>query len=168
MPMPKFVIQKHAASRLHYDFRLEVAGVLKSWTIPKGPSLHPQDRRLAVAVEDHSLGYGDFEGVLPQGTYGAGTVLLWDTGTYRNLTQWNGQETTMERGLELGSVAFWLEGKKLRGGYTLRRMKRGEENAWLLTKLPDAEARSDTDILQSSPNSVLSGRSLEEIAEQDN
>lgn len=165
--MPKFVIQKHDASRLHYDFRLEVAGVLKSWAIPKGPSLDPRVRRLAVAVEDHSLGYGDFEGVLAQGSYGAGTVLLWDTGTYRNLTQEGEQEISMERGLEKGSVSFWLEGKKLRGGYTLRRMKRGEENAWLLTKLPDAAAHSDTDILQSAPNSVLSGRTLEQIAEQD-
>ena len=165
--MPKFVIQKHDASRLHYDFRLEVAGVLKSWAIPKGPSLDPRDRRLAVAVEDHSLGYGSFEGVLPQGTYGAGTVLLWDTGTYRNLTQTNGQEITMAQGLDRGAVTFWLDGKKLRGGYSLRRMKPSEPNSWLLTKLPDEEAQQGSDILQSAPNSVSSGRTLEEIAEQE-
>lgn len=165
--MPRFVIQKHDASRLHYDFRLEIAGVLKSWAIPKGPSLNPNDRRLAIEVEDHSLGYGGFEGTLPQGTYGAGTVLLWDNGTYRNLTEKNGEAMTMERGLEVGAIAFWLEGEKLRGGYTLRRMKRAEENAWLLTKLPDSEARTDIDILQSAPHSVLTGRTLEEIAAQE-
>jgi|SRR5579884_2573275 len=161
--MPRFVIQKHAASRLHYDFRLEVAGVLKSWAVPKGPSMNPRDKRLAVQVEDHSISWGDFEGVLPEGTYGAGTVLVWDSGTYRNRSERDGKPLPIERALENGRAAFWLEGKKLRGGFVLMRMYRGPERNWLLIKLDDEEADPEYDPVRSRPESVLTGRTLEEI-----
>jgi DNA ligase D-like protein (predicted 3'-phosphoesterase) len=154
---PRFVIQKHDASRLHYDFRIEVSGVLKSWAVPKGPSTDPSDKRLAVATEDHPLAYIDFEGTIPAGEYGAGTMLVWDTGFYRNLL-----EQPIEQTLQDGKVEIWLEGQKLRGGYAL--VRTGEEN-WLLIKKKDDEADPSRSPVKTEPNSVLSGRSLEEIAE---
>ena len=114
-PSPIFVIQKHAASHLHYDFRLEVDGVLKSWAIPKGPSTDPQDKRLAVPTEDHPLAYAGFEGVIPEGEYGGGTVLVWDTGVYRNLTEKKGEAIPMGQAVAHGHVKVWLEGRKLKG-----------------------------------------------------
>ena len=123
---PIFVIQKHKASTLHYDFRLEVQGVLRSWAVPKGPSTNPKDKRLAVPTEDHPLEYADFEGVIPEGEYGAGTVLVWDTGTYRNLKKKEGEEVPMEKCLKQGQVEIWLEGRKLKGGYALIRTGRGK------------------------------------------
>ena len=111
---PIFVIQKHAARRLHYDFRLEVDGVLKSWAIPKGPSTDPRDKRLAVPTEYHPLAYAGFEGVIPEGEYGGGTVLVWDTGSYRNLTEKKGAAIPMGQGLAHGHVKVWLEGRKLK------------------------------------------------------
>src|SRR2546423_12503043 len=110
---PIFVIQKHDATSLHYDFRLEVDGVLKSWAVPKGPSTNPRDKRLAMQVEDHPLSYGDFEGVIPEGQYGAGAVIVWDTGPYRSL---NGDKS-MAEAIDEGHASFWLEGKKGPGGY---------------------------------------------------
>ena len=121
---PIFVIQKHDATTLHYDFRLEVDGVLKSWAVPKGPSTDPRDKRLAMPVENHSLSYGDFEGVIRRG-YGAGAVIVWDTGTYRNLS-----DTPMGEALAAGHATFWLEGRKLSGGWTLQRIANGKR--WLL------------------------------------
>ncbi len=118
---PIFVIQKHDASHLHYDFRLEVDGVLKSWAIPKGPSTDPKDKRLAVPTEDHPLEYADFEGTIPAGEYGAGTVLVWDTGPYRNLTEKKGEAIPLGQAVAHGHVKVWLEGKKLKGGYALTR-----------------------------------------------
>ena len=135
---PIFVIQKHAARRLHYDFRLEVDGVLKSWAIPKGPSTDPQDKRLAVPTEDHPLAYAGFEGVIPAGEYGGGTVLVWDTGIYRNLTEKKGEAIPMGQGLAHGHVKVWLEGRKLKGGYALTRFKTGKDESWLLVKADDA------------------------------
>src|SRR5438094_8564096 len=117
-----FVIQKHDASRLHYDFRLEVDGVLKSWAVPKGPSTDPRDKRLAVPTEDHPLSYRDFEGVIPQGEYGGGTVIVWDAGTYRPLT-----DEPFGEALRRGHAAFWLDGHKLRGGYALERFRTGKD-----------------------------------------
>src|SRR5437588_1927328 len=129
---PIFVIQKHAATSLHYDFRLEVDGVLRSWAVPKGPSTDPREKRLAVEVEDHSLAYGDFEGRIGSG-YGAGTVIVWDAGTYRNLDE----QRSMSEALEVGHAKFWLEGEKLSGGWTLQRTRGGKKPQWLLIKRRD-------------------------------
>jgi DNA ligase D-like protein (predicted 3'-phosphoesterase) len=161
---PIFVIQKHAASHLHYDFRLEVDGVLKSWAIPKGPSTDPKDKRLAVPTEDHPLEYADFEGVIPAGEYGGGTVLVWDTGPYRNLTEKKGEGLTMGAALAHGHVKIWLEGKKLHGGYALTRFRTGKDESWLLVKADDEAADARRNPVATEPQSVLSGRTIEEIA----
>lgn len=124
--MSIFVIHEHHASHLHYDFRLEMEGVLKSWAIPKGPSLNPADKRLAVMVEDHSIEYGSFEGVIPEGQYGAGRVVIWDRGTYKLLSGSIGG----------GKIEFILSGKKLNGAFILLRLK-GKEKEWLLIKKKD-------------------------------
>jgi DNA ligase D-like protein (predicted 3'-phosphoesterase) len=155
---PRFVIQMHDASSLHYDFRLEVDGVLKSWAIPKGPSLDPREKRLAVQVEDHQLDYYDFEGVIGGG-YGKGTVLVWDAGTYRNLDE----DHSMAEALDAGHVKVWLEGKKLTGGWTLQRTRGGFKPQWLMIKRRDegADARRNPESTQ--PNSVTTGRTLEQI-----
>ncbi|UGY94602.1 DNA polymerase ligase N-terminal domain-containing protein [Streptomyces gobiensis] len=137
---PRFVIQKHSASTLHYDFRLETDGVLKSWAVPKGPSTDPQEKRLAQPTEDHPLDYADFEGVIPEGEYGAGTVLVWDTGTYRNLVEESGKPVPVARQIEDGHVKVWLNGEKLTGGYVLQRIGRGSDGRWLLIKVDDEEA----------------------------
>jgi bifunctional non-homologous end joining protein LigD len=117
----RFVIHQHDATTLHYDFRLEVDGVLRSWAVPKGPSLDPRQKRLAVQVDDHSLSYADFEGVIDEGAYGAGAVIVWDAGTYRPLDG----ERTMSEALDAGHATFWLEGEKLHGGFTLQRTRAG-------------------------------------------
>lgn len=158
-----YVIQKHAASRLHYDFRLELDGVLLSWAVPKGPSLDPRDKRLAVRVEDHPVEYGGFEGTIPKGEYGGGTVALWDRGTWE-------PEGDPHEGLARGDLKFALHGEKLSGSWVLVRMKKasaaeGKEN-WLLIKHRDADA-VDGDgaaILRERPESVATGRTIEEIA----
>lgn len=161
---PIFVIQMHDATRLHYDFRLEADGVLKSWAVPKGPSVNPKERRLAVPTEDHPIGYADFEGVIPAGSYGAGTVLIWDRGTYRNLTKESGQEIGVTEAIRRGHASVWLEGEKLRGGYALTRFRTGKGEAWLLVKMDDAEADPGRDPVATEPRSVASGRTLAEIA----
>src|SRR5689334_24400347 len=148
-----FVIQKHAASRLHYDFRLELDGTLKSWAIPKGPSLDPKVRRMAVHVEDHPISYGKFEGVIPKGQYGAGTVIVWDRGTWEPLED-------PRAGYRKGKLKFELHGEKLHGRWTLVRMhgREGErQEPWLLIKENDEEARpaSEYDIVEDLPDSVL-------------
>lgn len=158
----RFVVQKHAASRLHYDFRLEIDGVLKSWAVPKGPSLDPQQRSLAVDVEDHPLEYGDFEGVIPQGEYGGGTVMVWDEGV------WLPDADPLKQ-YRRGKLRFQLKGQKLRGEWTLVRMSgRGDEehNNWLLIKRSDeyAKRKNEFDLLTELPNSVTTGRSMKEIA----
>jgi DNA ligase D-like protein (predicted 3'-phosphoesterase) len=161
---PIFVVQKHAASHLHYDFRLEVEGVLKSWAIPKGPSTDPKDKRLAVPTEDHPLEYADFEGIIPAGEYGAGTVLVWDTGPYRNLTEKKGEAIPMPQAVAHGHVKVWLEGRKLQGGYALNRFKTGKDEAWLLVKVDDEAADPRRNPVATEPQSVLTGRTIEEIA----
>ncbi len=161
---PIFVVQKHAAKKLHYDFRLEVAGVLKSWAVPKGPSLNPKDKRLAVPTEDHPLEYAEFEGVIPAGEYGAGTVMVWDFGPFRNLTEKKGQEIPLAEAVGHGHVKVWLEGKKLKGGFALTRFKKSPDESWLLVKTDDDHANPKTDILEDAPDSAQTGRSLEEIA----
>ncbi len=162
---PIFVVQKHAASHLHYDFRLEVDGVLKSWAIPKGPSSDPRDKRLAVPTEDHPLEYAGFEGVIPEGEYGAGTVLVWDTGRFVNITEKKGEALDLPEALAHGHLKVWLEGRKLKGGYSLTRFKTGKDEAWLLVKADDEEADASTDLTRTRPESVLSDRTLEEIAQ---
>src|ERR1700678_4343120 len=156
-----YVIQKHRASQLHYDFRLEWRGVLLSWAIPKGPSLDPSVKRLATAVEDHPLEYGNFEGVIPEGEYGGGTVMLWDRGT------WAPEVPDVDAALEKGDLKFTLAGKKLRGSWVLVRTKLGyggsKKPQWLLIKHRDRYA-SNEDILVEKPRSVLSKRTLAEIA----
>jgi DNA ligase D-like protein (predicted 3'-phosphoesterase) len=161
---PLFVVQKHAARHLHYDFRLEVEGVLKSWAVPKGPSLNPKDKRLAVPTEDHPLEYAGFEGVIPEGEYGAGTVMVWDIGPFRNLTEKKGQPVPLAEAVIHGHIKVWLEGKKLRGGFALTRFKKSPEEAWLLVKADDEGADPGRDILKDEADSALTGRSLEEIA----
>lgn len=164
---PIFVIQKHAASSLHYDFRLEAGGVLKSWAVPKGPSTDPRERRLAMPTEDHPLDYADFEGQIPEGEYGAGTVLVWDTGAYRNLTEKDGEEVPVERAIEDGHVAVWLEGEKLQGGYALTCMGKGKGRRWLLVKMDDDKADARRRPVSTQPASVLSGRTIEDIARRE-
>jgi DNA ligase D-like protein (predicted 3'-phosphoesterase) len=161
---PRFVVQKHDASRLHYDFRLDVDGVMKSWAVPKGPSTDPGEKRLAVPTEDHPLDYQDFEGVIPAGQYGAGTVLVWDAGTYRNLNEREDREVPMGEALAAGHAKFWLEGEKLRGGWALTRFRSGKDEAWLLVKMDDEWADPRQEPVRSRPESVLTGRTLEEIA----
>ncbi len=161
---PVFVIQKHHATTLHYDFRLEVDGVLKSWAVPKGPSVDPKEKRLAVPTDDHPLDYADFEGVIPAGSYGAGTVLVWDRGTYRNLTRKEGREVGVAEAVRRGHISVWLEGEKVRGGYALTRFRTGKGEAWLLVKMDDTEADPGQNPVATEPRSVVSNRTLEEIA----
>ncbi len=158
-----FVVQKHAASHLHYDFRLELGGVLLSWAVPKGPSLNPDDKRLAMMVEDHPYDYKDFEGNIPEGNYGAGNVIVWDNGTY---TATDGDskdvEKTLRAGLHKGHLSFVLKGKKLKGEFALIKIRNGkQENAWLLIKKDDKYA-SDDDVLQKN-KSVISQVTLESL-----
>jgi DNA ligase D-like protein (predicted 3'-phosphoesterase) len=161
---PRFVVQKHDARSLHYDFRLEVGGVLKSWAVPKGPSTDPREKRLAMPTEDHPLDYGDFEGVIPEGEYGAGPVIVWDTGTYRNLTERDGAEIPLEQALEDGHAVVWLEGKKLRGGWALQRIGGGDRERWLLVKRKDEGADARRKPTKSQPESVLSGKTIEDLS----
>jgi DNA ligase D-like protein (predicted 3'-phosphoesterase) len=162
---PMFVIQKHQARSLHYDFRLEAGGTLKSWAVPKGPSTDPRDKRLAMRTEDHPLDYGSFEGIIPEGQYGAGTVIVWDTGGYRNLTERDGQEVPIEQAIEEGHAVVWLEGRKLRGGWALRRISRSgdERERWLLVKKKDEFADARRNPVSTQPESVLSGATIEEL-----
>jgi DNA ligase D-like protein (predicted 3'-phosphoesterase) len=164
---PIFVIQKHDASTLHYDFRIEVGGVLKSWVVPKGPSTDPRDKRLAMPTEDHPLDYANFEGVIPSGEYGAGTVVVWDTGAYDNITKKDGEAIPIEQALQDGHVVIRLHGKKLAGGYALQRTGRGDDKRWLLVKVDDDEADARRNPTSTEPNSVLSGRSLEAVANEE-
>jgi bifunctional non-homologous end joining protein LigD len=163
----QFVIQKHAATRLHYDFRLELEGVLKSWSVPKGPSLDPKVKRLAMQTEDHPMAYADFEGIIPKGQYGGGTVLLWDRGT------WEPLEGDPHQEFAAGNLKFRLKGTKLHGGFALIRIKpRGERRSdgdgrsWLLIKERDADVRDEAagSITDDRPESVATHRLLEEIA----
>ena len=159
---PLFVVQKHAASRLHYDFRLQVDGVLKSWAIPKGPSLNTRDKRLAIPTEDHPLDYATFEGIIPEGQYGAGRVIVWDIGTYRSITRRDGQPVPLEQAIDNGQVAIWLDGHKLKGGFALTRIRNGKKPIWLLVKKRDQYANTG-DPVNEQPASVLSGRTLEQF-----
>ncbi|MCA1834551.1 MAG: DNA polymerase ligase N-terminal domain-containing protein [Actinomycetota bacterium] len=158
---PIYVIQKHDASHLHYDFRLEVDGVLKSWSVPKGPSTDPRVRRLAVMTEDHPMAYASFEGDIPKGEYGGGSVIVWDRGTFRNETVKDGKPVEAKTAVARGHVVFRLDGEKLHGGYSLTRMN---ERNWLLVKRKDAGADARRNPESSQPESVLTGRTVEEVA----
>src|SRR3569623_1747927 len=138
-----FVVQKHAASRLHWDFRLELDGVLKSWAVPKGPSMNPGDKRLAMMVEDHPFDYRKFEGIIPQGNYGAGVVMIWDKGTYSSLEENRKDDVkALHAGLNAGNLKFKLNGEKLKGDFALVKMHSAEDNSWLLIKHKDQFAVS--------------------------
>ena len=156
---PQFVIQHHAARNDQYDFRLEIDGVLVSWAIPKGPSVNPQDRRMARRTEDHPLECGKFEGVIPDGEDGAGRVIVWDHGTYDNRT-----EHEMTTCLERGHLSFRLDGEKLRGGYALTRIREGDDETWLLMKRRDDDADTQRNPVRNEPASALSGRRLDELS----
>ena len=164
----RFVIQKHAASHLHYDLRLELDGVMKSWAVPKGPSLDPTVKRLAMEVEDHPMEYNSFEGTIPQGEYGGGTVMLWDRGSYTPDEARSGESAAkaMRRGYKAGKISFTFHGERLRGSYALVRTRRGEEGKpqWLLIKHRDDEADETRDITKEVTTSVVSGRTMDEIA----
>ena len=161
-PKLQFVVQKHAASQLHFDFRLELDGVMKSWAVPKGPSYDPKVRRLAMEVEDHPIEYNTFEGTIPQGEYGGGTVMLWDRGWYE--AEAGGGVDALRDGYERGDLKFVLHGKRLRGGWVLVRMKRPGRPQWLLIKHRDAYATSAGDVVEDETTSVTTGRSMEDIA----
>lgn len=180
---PVFVVQKHAATRLHYDLRLEMGGVLKSWAVPKGPSVDPAEKRLAVMTEDHPLEYGAFEGTIPEGEYGGGAVMLWDFGYWEPDTTWKpagaggrragdaaptaaapAAPSDPETAIAAGELKFILHGHKLTGSWVLVQMKgRGDKN-WLLFKHRDDAARPGYDVELEAPDSVASGRSIEQIA----
>ncbi|MGC9436018.1 MAG: DNA polymerase ligase N-terminal domain-containing protein [Methanomicrobiales archaeon] len=160
---PGFVVQKHDASNLHYDIRLEINGVLVSWAVPKGPSLNPKVKRLAMPTEDHPLEYAGFEGVIPEGEYGAGTVMVWDRGTYENLRD----DMSMEEALSDGKVEVRLWGEKLEGGWAFIRTGSGDNARWLLIKMDDEHADRSGDILDARPDSALTGRSLDEIQKEE-
>ena len=171
-----FVVQKHAARSLHYDFRLELDGVLKSWAVPKGPSLDPAEKRLAVMTEDHPLEYATFEGAIPEGEYGAGAVMVWDFGWWEPDLAWTARGRTAgpaatpdpaapaREALAAGDLKIALHGHKLTGSWALVRMKgRGDKN-WLLIKHRDDSARPGSNLTAEAPDSVATGRSLDEIA----
>jgi DNA ligase D-like protein (predicted 3'-phosphoesterase) len=155
----KFVIQKHDASTLHYDLRLEVNGKGKSWAVPKGPSTDPRVRRLAVQTEDHDLDYFSFEGVIPEGEEGAETVMVWDSGTYRNLND----DKSMDEAIKDGHSKFWLNGEKIKGGYAL--INTGKR--WLLVKMDDDEADARRNPTSTEPLSVKTRRDMNEIAKEE-
>ncbi len=158
----RFVVQKHAASHLHFDWRLELDGVMKSWAVPKGPSLVPGVRRLAMEVEDHPIAYNTFEGTIPEGEYGGGTVMLWDRGTYEAA---EGGVEALREGYAAGKLDIVMHGERVRGAFTMvRTTGSGERAQWLLIKRTDDEADRDRDIVAEETTSVTTGRTMEEIA----
>ncbi len=169
-----FVVQRHKASHLHYDFRLEMDGVLKSWAVPKGPSLNPTDKRLAMMVEDHPYDYKDFKGIIPEGNYGAGIVEIWDNGTYTALTddKTADHKKLLKAGLKAGNLKFVLKGKKLKGEFALVKIKNknsDKDNAWLLIKHNDKFATdkhydSEKETPKTSPiNKALAAKDKEQV-----
>lgn len=167
---PLFVIHKHRNNGLYYDLRLEITGVLKSWALPEGPTTDPTHKHRATPSEDFALDAAYFEGVIPAGQYGAGTLLVWDTGTYRNLRDEHERDISIPMGqaLEDGEIRIWLEGQKLRGGYSLVRVSKGKSSeSWQLTKLDDEEANVQRNITEEEPNSVLTDRSLDQVRQSE-
>lgn len=165
---PIFVIQKHDASNLHYDFRLEIDGVLKSWSIPKGPSTDPSKKRLAVPTEDHPIDYADFEGVIPEGQYGAGTVMVWDNGTFDNIKTEDGEIIPLDKCYKNGQIEVYLKGKKIAGGYALvKTQSKDMDDNWLLIKMDDDKADARRNPTSTENKSVKSGRTMDEIKEEE-
>ncbi|OPL10811.1 MAG: DNA ligase [Firmicutes bacterium ML8_F2] len=163
---PVFVIQMHDASTLHYDLRLEAGGVLKSWAVPKGPSTNPAEKRLALQTEDHPLEYADFEGVIPEEEYGAGAVIVWDKGTYENLSEKDGRSLAIEEALAEGLVSVKLNGIKLQGGYSLVRTGAKDDGRWLLVKKKDDQADARRNPVSTEPESVLSGKTIDSLKKE--
>jgi len=163
---PIFVIQQHAARRMHFDFRLEVDGVLVSWAVPKGPSTDPLEKRLAVRTEDHPLAYADFEGRIPEDEYGGGVVIVWDTGKYENCSRKEDRAIAVKKALDAGNIRVRLHGKKLQGGYALIHAKiGGNAKNWLLVKEDDEQADARRNPVSTEPESVLSGKTIKEMAQ---
>jgi bifunctional non-homologous end joining protein LigD len=164
-----YVIQKHAASRLHYDLRLELDGVMKSWAVPKGPSLDPKVKRLAIHVEDHPIEYNQFEGTIPPGEYGGGTVMIWDYGSYTAAGEEDDPDAALRAGYRKGDFKFVLRGKRLKGSWVLVRTKgrgdRSRQQQWLLIKHRDETADPDIDPTEAHQTSARTGRTMDEIAE---
>jgi bifunctional non-homologous end joining protein LigD len=161
----EFVIQKHAASRLHYDLRLELDGVMKSWAVPRGPSPDPMDKRLAVQVEDHPMEYNSFEGTIPKGEYGGGTVLLWDRGWYEPEDKGGGADT-IRNAIKKGDLKIIFHGKRMKGGYVLVRTRGygdGGQPSWLLIKHRDEHAQSGGELVETHVTSVVSKKTMEQI-----
>lgn len=153
---PLFVVQKHQASRLHYDVRLQIGKVMPSWAVPKGPSTNPRVKRLAVQTEDHPLSYAYFEGIIPEGMYGAGTVMVWDIGTYKNI-----RKVSMQQSLEEGKIDVIFKGKKLKGAYAFIRIS--PKKNWIFFKMNDKHANQLKSITVTENRSVLTGRTLSQI-----
>jgi len=160
--VPLFVIQKHAARSLHYDFRLSIDGVLVSWAVPKGLSMNPAQKRLAVRTDDHPIAYAKFEGVIPEGEYGAGIVMVWDKGTYRNLKK---ERYIMSQCLKRGRIEVFLKGEKINGGFALVKMK--QKDQWLLIKMRDEFASARANPVNTKTKSVKTGRTMHQITKQD-
>jgi DNA ligase D-like protein (predicted 3'-phosphoesterase) len=163
---PVFVIQKHDATNLHYDFRLEIDGTLKSWSVPKGPSTDPRVKRMAIPTENHPLEYADFEGTIPEGEYGGGTVMIWDRGYFENLKKDKvGKAVSLPESYSMGTLEVNLKGEKIYGGYALIRMNSGNmKGNWLLIKMSDDKADARRNPISTETRSVHSGKSMEEIA----
>jgi DNA ligase D-like protein (predicted 3'-phosphoesterase) len=165
---PRFTIQKHAATSLHYDLRLEIDGLLASWAVPKGPSTNPADKRLAMRTEDHPMEYLEFEGVIPKGEYGAGPVIVWDRGVFENISETRqGEKLSLEEALEKGDIKVFLLGEKIRGAYALvRTSEAGEREQWLLIKKRGEGADRRRKPTSSQPESVLTGRTIEQVRKE--
>lgn len=159
-PRLLFAVHKHVTSHLHFDLRLEVRGVLKSWAIPKGPSMNPSEKRLAIETEDHPYAYKDFEGRIPEGNYGAGETIVWDRGWYEPVGPGAGPSDRMIRGLRRGAIRFILHGQKLKGGFSFVQFRASDK--WLLTKKDDMYATDDENEIAQDNRSVLSNRKLKE------
>ena len=165
---PKFVIQKHAARNTHYDFRIEIDGVLVSWAVPKGPSLNPPDKRLAMRTDDHPLEYANFEGVIPKGLYGAGVVMVWDRGTIKNITKRRGKLVPLKKCLKDGHIEIFVRGKKIYGAYALVRTEfRDDKNQWLLVRMRDEYAHGRKNPVNTQNKSVKTGRTMTEIKREE-
>jgi DNA ligase D-like protein (predicted 3'-phosphoesterase) len=160
---PRFCVQRHEATRLHYDFRLEANGVLLSWAVPEGPSFDPAEKRLAVRTEDHPIDYLEFEGIIPEKQYGAGTVVVWDLGIYQNITTKKDKKLETMEAVEHGHIKFVMLGEKLKGTFALTRMGNANEKNWLLVKVNDEYADPDKNPVRDRPESVLTGRTNDQL-----